>query len=800
MKRARDRVLLLGGLGLVLALGTVVVFFVLDRNGSPHPDFGLSQVEALEEGPIDRFDLMEVEGSAQTQTSDSGMDEREALGALAIPTVNFMGRAEDRISREGLEGAAIKVRVGEDVVVGVTGAGGAFSVAIPEDARLDVEASADGYIPARRAGVRPDTEAVFRLYRSTSLSGLVVGPAGKDLEEAEVHVLADDRRETRALELELDERGAFKFLDLEPGEFNVAAWAPGWSYAVQRDVIVRPGEQTHLVFELDRAGSVSGQVIYEGTKTGIEGVEVQVDPDIQGLSREIEEIVTRSYRTDASGRVDLGSLNPGENRVRLYAPWGAMADAKRILVESGEHQLLTWTMTVPASCTGVLLDASGDPTVGTVTVTPVPQRYSEGNVSGEWKTRAEWPRTCTVGADGHFRFDALPSSMNLRFHGHSGMLLAGGVIERTLDEFVTLDRTLPPGGEVTDLELRMGRLATIEGIVLGPDEQPIADTAITTWRMRNATDLPTYTDEEGRFSLACILDRRGGLTIQHDAYQTHYERVGSEISNEPIVIHLKLANETVGRVVNENGEAVPWASVNARNGRDRRRNESTHADEFGRFRFYSLREGTWDVYPWASGYERTETLKIEVPLKGELTLHMQHVHVPDPATIRGRASLPDGTAPSRLRAESLRSAAMTVAGGEFRIDGLSPGDHNLVLEADGCAPSSLGKVFLREGETSDVGLIQMYPGIDVEVYLQDAKKQRVREARVRMEPQAGYAMDVGGTRKPRRERRGTYSMGKLELGTWALEVRTWSHKTLRQEVVLSEGRQRKIVLTLEPRD
>ena len=803
VKRSRNPVLLLGGLCLLLVLATVVVSNLPNENGSAVSELDLPQAGALEEGPLNPLDSADAESQARAQAPDERADHREALGDPATPKVGFTGRAEDRLSLKGIEGAAVKVRVGEDIVLGVTGAGGAFSLEVPEGARLDVEASAEGYLPARRAGVRPETEAVLRLDRSSSLSGLVVGPGGKDMKQAEVQVMADDRRGERVLVLELDERGAFAAPDLEPGEFNVAVWVPGWSFAVERDVIVRPGEETYLVFELDRAGSASAQVVYEGTTTGIAGVEVQVDPWIQGLTREVEEIVTLSYRTDASGLVELDSLNPGENRVRLYAPWGAMADAKRLQVDSGKHQRLTWTMKAPASCAGVLLDASGNPVAGTVTVTPTPERwgYSEGDVAGEWKTRPEWPLVCAVGADGRFRFDALPSSMNLRFHGQSGELSEGGAIEHTLGEFVTLDRKLPPGGEVMDMELRMGRMVTVEGRVLGRDEQPVADAAITTWRMRRPTDAPLHTDEEGSFSFVCLLENRGGFTVRHDAYQTHYENIGSEAPSEPIVIQLKPANGVGGRVVNENGDAVPWARVSARTERDRRRNESTHADEFGRFRFHSLREGTWEIYPWASGYERIEMLKVEVPLEVELTLRMTRVHVPDPATVRGRAVLPDGTAPSRLRIERLRSAAMAVDGGEFRIYGLSPGDHYLVLEASGCAPRSLGKIVLREAEERDVGLVRMFPGISVEVKVYaegDAPGERgssLSDARVRLYPVSGFAVEAGrGTRRPGRSRRGSYPMGTLELGTWRLDVRHRAgdvngiYRNFEREVVLEAGR------------
>jgi hypothetical protein len=789
-KRSRKQVFLLGGVCMLLLVATVWVSGLIDAGGSAAPEVDLPQAQASDQGSLDPLASADAEFSTREGISNGG-DEREVLGAPATLMVGFTGRAEDRISLEGIEGAAVKVRVGEDIVLGVTGAGGAFSLMVPEGSRLDVEASAEGYLPARRAGVRAQTEAVLRLDRSSSLSGLVVGPGGEDMEKAEVHVIADDRREERALEPELDERGAFEVPNIEPGEFNVAVWVPGWSYAVERDVIVRPGQRTSLVFELDRAGSASARVVQEGTTTGIEGVEVRVDPWIQGLTRDVEEIVTLSYRTDEGGRIEMDSLNPGENRVRLYAPWGAMKDAPRLLVGSAEHQHLIWTLKAPASCAGLLLDSSGDPTAGTVTVVPTPERWgsSVGNVSGEWKTREEWPRECAVGADGRFRFDMLPSSMNLRFHGSSN---------EDPTQFGTLDRRLKPGGEVADMELRMTGMVTIEGRVMDRDERPVADATISTWRLPRATDAPILTDEEGHFSFTCLLEkersRRGGFTVRHEVYQSHFENIGSRAPDGPFEIHLRPANEVSGRVVNENGDAVPWARVSARTEGDRRRNESTHADEFGRFRFGTLREGTWEIYPWASGYERREMLKVEVPFDGELTLHMERVHVPDPATVRGHAILPDGTAPSRLRIERLRSAAMAVDGGEFRIYGLSPGDHYLVLEASGCAPRSLGKIVLREAEERDVGLVRMFPGVSVNVFVNaegdvpGESGPSISDARVRLYPVSGFAVEAGrGTRRPYRVRRGAYPMGTLEQGVWRVEVRRDGYKRWESEVFLGAG-------------
>ena len=159
---------------MLLLVATVWVSGLIDVGGSAAPQVDLPQAQASDQGSLDPLASADAEFSTREGIS-SGGDEREVLGAPATSKVSFTGRAEDRISLQGIEGAVVKVRVGEDIVLGVTGAGGAFSLQVPEGARLDVEASAEGYLPARRAGVRAQTETVLRLDRSSSLSGRAVG-------------------------------------------------------------------------------------------------------------------------------------------------------------------------------------------------------------------------------------------------------------------------------------------------------------------------------------------------------------------------------------------------------------------------------------------------------------------------------------------------------------------------------------------------------------------------------------------------------------------------------------------------
>ena len=186
----------------------------------------------------------------------------------------------------------------------------------------------------------------------------------------------------------------------------------------------------------------------------------------------------------------------------------------------------------------------------------------------------------------------------------------------------------------------------------------------------------------------------------------------------------------------------------------------------------------------------------------ELLLRMGPAHVADAASLRGKVLLPDGMEPTRLRLKQLRSAALSVDGGDFKITGLNPGSHRLVFEARGCAPKSLGdgergELVLSEGEDRDLGLITMYPGRELEVVV-EAGEGRLGDAQVRFYPVAGHAVDSrSGTRRPGYERRGTYYMGALELGTWSMVVRASGHEKIVREIVLEAGSTRKITVNMK---
>jgi hypothetical protein len=107
------------------------------------------------------------------------------------------------------------------------------------------------------------------------------------------------------------------------------------------------------------------------------------------------------------------------------------------------------------------------------------------------------------------------------------------------------------------------------------------------------------------------------------------------------------------------------------------------------------------------------------------------------------------------------------------------------------------ELLLVEGEDRDLGLITMYPGAEVEVVVEGGEG-RLDGAQVRFSPVGGHAVDSGsGTRRPGYERRGSYYMGALELGTWNVVVRANGHEKVVKEVILGSASRRQIIVKMK---
>ena len=868
--RAKGRLLLGAAFLLIASLGAISL---LSENDGAAPEVVeiVGPDSSKDDGGLGELHATEASRDDSLVSASSMGARREVLGEWGeAGEVLLRGRVEGRAGLEAVEGARVTVFFEDEKVQAVSASDGGFELVVPSGVPLDGEAFAHGYNLGRRFDLDPEEELIFRLAGATVIKGVILGPAAASFEGAQIRLWADDNRslahftlapdrlfsvtgdadgqneDTPTLTFQPDERGAFEIFGLEPGEFDLSVEVPGWSYGVERDVILRAGETKYVEFELLRAGSAQARVVYEGTLLGVADCEVEVTPWIQGLSSEVERGASKTYRSDAEGWVELSWLNPGESRVKIRALNGLIKEStERLIVRTNKREILTWEIPGLHPLSGVVRDEDGGALKGGY----VHLFSGDDSVDvyfGEPMLREDegLPRSVAIGADGSYRFESLPADTVLTLSavsseealaaGYSRVILAsepqpsnkigGRGVSRLVAEAATHD-------------FKIQTASRLEGLVQDSEGVAQADAKIHLYNLRrgllgfsssqlseiisgqpgpelmsSGTHAAT-SDAEGRFVVNGLLPSDGWISAELDGYRKEWERV--KVS-EPLVeftVELQSAESLSGRVVDLEGEPIPWASVNAsKTGGSRRQRERwTKANEFGRFEFKMgngrgdsgyLDEGEWTFVARASGREPLDRPSREVPGSEELLLTMGPAHVADAASLRGKVLLADGLEPDRLRLKQLRSAALSVDGGDFRITGLNPGSQKLVFEARGCAPKSLGEgerneLLLVEGEDRDLGLITMYPGAEVEVVV-EAGEGRLDGAQVRFSPVGGHAVDSGsGTRRPGYERRGSYYMGALELGTWSMVVRANGHEKVVKEVVLGSASRRQITVKMK---
>jgi len=309
--QGRGRLLSVGAAVLLAGLGVIALVLSNEEAEQQEVEFAaplpsgeegrageLSAIEALEE---DAFTMAPTQ-SAQREVSR----ERGEAGEVFL-----RGRVESSAEAEAVEGARVTVFIKDGELQTHSAPGGEFELVVPAGVLLDVEAFAHGYNTERRSGLTPEEELVLRLDRAAVIKGVILGPSAEFFAEGQVRMWADDKRSVTnfslspesmmsmrsssdeegvvspTLQFAPDERGAFEIVGLEPGEFDLSVEVPGWSYGVERDVILRAGETRYIEFELIRAGSAQARVVYEGTLQGVADctVEVALDSGTQQFGR-----------------------------------------------------------------------------------------------------------------------------------------------------------------------------------------------------------------------------------------------------------------------------------------------------------------------------------------------------------------------------------------------------------------------------------------------------------------------------------------------------------------------------------
>ncbi len=368
---------------------------------------------------------------------------------------------------------------------------------------------------------------------------------------------------------------------------------------------------------------------------------------------------------------------------------------------------------------------------------------------------------------------------------------------------------------------------TVSGVVTTADDAPLPRVRVTV-AGAPATESPVLTDSRGQFSVRVPDAAR--LTFTKTGYVTFSTVIrqgASSPQGAPMRVPLARGGAISGRILDAAGSPMMLATVTARRaGAAATSTElSTTTDDLGDYRFGGLAEGTYTVAarpPANTGRiggreaalaativgpstnvrpgDENSNINLTIVVPSERPLNPAPVPRTDPPTtgaVRGRVVGRDGRpiAGAQVLAMNVTTnigrPAYTDASGQYRIDGLLPGDHIVQAGKHGLISREYGQdvresrmrlVSLRAGQTADSINMTLVRGGAISGTIADEFGEPVEGATVnvlRIETSAGRSrasrqqIVTGGALNSEKfltDDRGHYRAFALQPGTYVVQV------------------------------
>ena len=520
-------------------------------------------------------------------------------------------------------------RPDERFALSCTDADGRFEVPGLHAGPWRLHAEADDHVGAPE-GVAflfpvPAAELVVVLTRASRVSGIVVDADGAVVEDSEI-VLTDvgvdsERSPTTGRGLPIaDARtaadGSFTLTDIPPGVYEVRADHERYAPLAPQTLDLPPGTRIDdLRLSLAAGGRITGLVFDEAGDPD-DGREVSAYSDLVGDAS--------SAVTDAAGRFEMGPLAAGpymvhtplsreelEEIVAAGSDLTALGERTRraeveVLDGATVHVVLGAPPESPIRVFGRVTEAGAPVTTGSVSIVP-----ADGTFADRKDTKVE--------PDGWYE-------LALESPGPAVLLYHRQIFRTAALDFPT---RVPAGEEFRfDLELPTG---SIEGLVLGPDGEPMPGASVTLTRDTGlprptfygpARGGPTKADgtflltglEAGTFSLR-IMGRTMRPDVSYGAALLEGIVVREGERTDGLTIRLTGHGTLRGRVLDPDGRPVPTAAIFVHDAEGRRLQlfSPCETDPTGRFVYPGLPDG--ELFVTA----RTTTAASEV--HGPLRIH-----------------------------------------------------------------------------------------------------------------------------------------------------------------------------------
>ena len=670
-------------------------------------------------------------------------------------TRTWVGEVRSGLDGDPVPGAVVTLTLGPERSEATTDDEGIFRVGWFPDEPADLEITHEALVDLRVPGLELEDDARFVLDPSGALAGHLTGlPPGTATEDLRVELWRQTSKRGRdwpGVTGAVTPEGAFRFDDLDPGEYALCAFGTDLAGRYESGVVVASGAEARRDLELRRGARVLGTLV---APPGLEvpdlgEAELELTTRDKDLPRVLSEALARAAVPDADGAFELEGLPAGAYRLTVTTPWGSRLTRGVDVTATGEDVELEVEVTPPAGLGGRVVDADGDPVPGVLVIAQ--RKGARLDLDGPWDEAAAEAGARTDG-DGRFLLERVPAEQPIQVvvppapdvlpTWSTALSLAPGELRQDLE------LVLPAGTYVTGRISRARHTAATGEHLAGARVRALLRQA-----GREVTLLTTTTDEEGRYRLGPLLPRRTRIAADLDGFLPGSETLDLLPAEEHVLdLWLEPAWTLRGRVVDEDGVAVPAlrlaASVTdlALPKKERRArteedppDRETRTDPYGRFVLRELPPADWLLSPRGGTHElverRPRVVTDAVAAAGtELVVVVRRLPRSERATLAFEVlAASTGRAPQGLVVGGARDGQVTIDDGRVYITGLAPEAHRIALAADDCASTYLD-VQLFPGVDTDLGLVQLDPGSTVVARVSGPDADPLTGAKVRLLP------------------------------------------------------------------